>query len=140
LWELSDTELLSTFGTYRKQVLLDEGYSNYAGAPKYGRKVALLPAGTPLRVERVVGHPYLFGTIFHALGQVQTETMAETVPFECTLGVNGYIGRAPWESSNVPDIRYVGAWGNKYDGTGAWFSSVHPEPASSATQPGATGP
>jgi hypothetical protein len=82
-----------------------------------GRLIAELPAGAAVRIESVKGVYWFGGGPFHALGWVAPAGGRRPVQFEYYWGNFGYLlFRAPWEPDAVPETRYVGADGNRFNG------------------------
>ena len=78
-------------------------------------KIWNLPVGTPLtlnKVETKIGDGW---SDIVAFGEIEVPQINKKLAFSYSWGYfTPYLNRAPWETSDVPEKRYVGFYGNAY--------------------------
>jgi hypothetical protein len=81
-----------------------------------------VPIGTPLKIDKVIGHTSLGGGEILVLGSIVIPGFQTRVPFQYTwdlAGTNSFtLPRAPWEDDSVPAERHVGYGGLHLEAAG----------------------
>jgi len=87
--------------------LEDEARVRSPGDYRRLQQEASVPAGQKLRVHRVLNEVSDGAVFYYAMGEVFVPSLGRFVEFRYEWGFNGEINRAPWEATEVLQVRHV---------------------------------